>query len=740
MQPQERSLLARGLKFCPTPNTPDYSELHEDINEFCRKLRIKEFFHNKPVGVQQIVKAKSGWVPQSGRNPTLDCAISNIKRKGSPENNGNRHLSYSVRHNLKLREREAIGSLTNSDLIIKEADKGSAVVLMDRQFYILKIMDLLKDKDTYVEIPNNIDRQTINKIKKTVNKYKNNLTKEESKFLTNFEYRTSLFYGLPKVHKSTLIIQTVKDSNSEYICVPNPSDLKLRPIVAGPSCPTHRLSHLLDILLQPFLKLIPAYLKNNLEFLNTLPPTMKDSEIFITLDVVSLYSNISHDLGYEAIEYWVTKYNNGIERIPSNLILEGCMLVLENNSFEFNNTNYLQISGTAMGTKFAPNYANLVLGYLEHLLFYIIQTKFSISIAIKFRKRYKRYLDDVFIIWDKHDGEFEDVLDIMNDLNHKIKFTWDSRGDNATFLDIKLTKRNNAIITDIFYKETDTKQYLEFNSNHPRHVKNNIPFNLARRICTIVTEPQIREERLRELKDFLSQRKYPDGLISNGILKAMKMPLAELRSTDNCRDISKEVIPFITTHNPLIDDNYKYIQSNYEILQKNPETSDIFEQVKLIRGKRQPPNLKRLLTKARLPSDIPLGGVSTCNQPRCKLCEDIIVGDKFIFAKVGATFSIRSRMNCNVQNCIYVLCCNGCDKIYIGETTDFRSRVNLHRNHIKQNKGLGVSLHIHQCTQNTEPKFSIMPFYKVKSDNIAIRREKESFFIKKIKPDLNVDF
>lgn len=39
--------------------------------------------------------------------------------------------------------------------------------------------------------------------------------------------------------------------------------------------------------------------------------------------------------------------------------------VLEPNTFELNNKDFRQGSGTGMGTKIAPNYANLFMGELE---------------------------------------------------------------------------------------------------------------------------------------------------------------------------------------------------------------------------------------------------------------------------------------------------------------------------------------------------------------------------------------
>ena len=73
-------------------------------------------------------------------------------------------------------------------------------------------------------------------------------------YLVNFETKPNYFYGLPKIHKS---------EKNKITCEQNIShlsyDLKLRPIVASPSCQTHRLSNLLDILLRPLTKRMKIY-------------------------------------------------------------------------------------------------------------------------------------------------------------------------------------------------------------------------------------------------------------------------------------------------------------------------------------------------------------------------------------------------------------------------------------------------------------------------------------------------
>ena len=59
-------------------------------------------------------------------------------------------------------------------------------------------------------------------------------------------------------------------------------------------------------------------------------------------------------------------------KFNKNFIIEGVDIILNNNSFQFNNINYIQRLGTAMGTKMAPTYATLTIVYLEENLCEII--------------------------------------------------------------------------------------------------------------------------------------------------------------------------------------------------------------------------------------------------------------------------------------------------------------------------------------------------------------------------------
>ena len=81
-----------------------------------------------------------------------------------------------------------------------------------------------------------------------------------------------------------------------------------------------------------------------------MPPGM----LLCTLDIARLYTNIPHNEGIQSIKELLAIHSYIVE------LLE---VVLTNNYFDFNGKHYHQISGTAMGTKLEPSYANCTLNY-----------------------------------------------------------------------------------------------------------------------------------------------------------------------------------------------------------------------------------------------------------------------------------------------------------------------------------------------------------------------------------------
>ena len=45
-------------------------------------------------------------------------------------------------------------------------------------------------------------------------------------------------------------------------------------------------------------------------------------------------------------------------------------------------------------------------------------------------------------------------------------------GTSLAFLDIKISTEDNGLFTSVYYKPTDSHNYLLYSSSHPSHIKN----------------------------------------------------------------------------------------------------------------------------------------------------------------------------------------------------------------------------------------------------------------------------
>ena len=82
------------------------------------------------------------------------------------------------------------------------------------------------------------------------------------------------------------------------------------------------------------------------------------------------------------------------------------------------------------------------------------------------------------------------------------------------------------------------------------------------------------------------------------------------------------MIPYVTTFNPKNPEIYPNIKQVKSILQRNNELHEIFRGKVFLKSKRQPPNLKRMLTKAGLlKNQRRTSKFQKCNVPQCGLCK-----------------------------------------------------------------------------------------------------------------------
>ena len=125
--------------------------------------------------------------------------------------------------------------------------------------------------------------------------------------------------------------------------------------------------------------------------------------------------------------------------------------VLKNNYFEFNGKVKQQISGTAIGTKFAPPYACIFMNKVE--------TSFLETQEMK-PLVWFRYIDDVFFIWTHGQEKLDSFLEELNRCNSYLKFKYKSSKTSIPFLDVKVSLPNGDLFTDLHIKSTDRHQFL----------------------------------------------------------------------------------------------------------------------------------------------------------------------------------------------------------------------------------------------------------------------------------------
>ena len=275
------------------------------------------------------------------------------------------------------------------------------------------------------------------------------IDKHRKSYLTPSSPKPGIFYLLPKIHKLKL---------------PPPG----RPIVSQIGSPTEKISGYLDFFLQPFMQKIPSYIKDTGHFLHIIDNlgTIPENALLVTLDVTSLYTNIP--INEAKIAAAKALHNlRGCCPTPSNQqLIQLLDLILKLNIFTFSTGKellyFLQVVGIAMGTKVAVAIANIFMHYLE-------QNSILNNPELLKPFLFKRYIDDIFMIWTHGPEELKKFIKHINTIHPTIKFTADWSDSNIEFLDTKVTLSNRTLSTELYTKPTNAQAYLLRTSYHPRH-------------------------------------------------------------------------------------------------------------------------------------------------------------------------------------------------------------------------------------------------------------------------------
>ena len=452
-------------------------------------------FNNTPVQDQKLI---AGNKIRTAANSFLHKARQQLKL----------HSKQTIKNNKILHQLKK-----DKSIVITKADKGQAVVVMNRKEYTEKMMKILDDPKKFKLID---EDPTIKQEEKVVRKLRQLL---ERKFISEEEFKRyrptgsqpSRLYGLPKIHKDTI---------------------PLRPILSASGSFNYGISKLLLERLSS-LQEHPTVIKDPFEFLNELHSLdiYMNEHLIISFDVVNLFTEISLKQTTEIIlnEIYGTmcecmkvkkklSYDDSCSNCQDKINLKWLLdTATSETHFLFEGNVYQQEDGVSMGSCLGPFYANMCLNDL--IKEKLIQLKQAGVIY------FKRYVDDTFTIIKK-DADLKKILNILNSYHPNIQFTKEEEKNNSlAFLDIfitrRMTKMNTWFSTTIHRKDTFTGLILKYSSFVPFSYKRSAISSMIYRATKICSTYPLMHTELDTIKEIALGNGYPLPFIEKLIRKTL---------------------------------------------------------------------------------------------------------------------------------------------------------------------------------------------------------------------------
>ena len=583
------SALEKGLTFCPTPGTPDKSLIWEDFKEFHRRLELMQFFTPKETNTelnisQSIIDfmnenatdttTEQEYVPkehlyehihQKSRNKSKrrpnppNKTLDSFKRAFKMDLLQDKTLVNNI-PNLTKEEWKGINELKqNPHIVIKKADKGSAIVIMQTTDYLREGYRQLNDRNFYIKLKEDPTQSISDKICNVLTEMRQLklITEKTFDYLNIKNPKAGRFYLLPKIHKKQ---------------VPG------RPICSSIGHPMCNISKFVDAHIKDYVPQTKSYVRDTQHFISRLKELGKIPEgaILVTLDVFSQYTNIPNHEGILAVAAHLRKDRTKDPITPD--ILQLLKLVLHSMNFTFNDQHYLQTGGTAMGTGVDPNYANLFMD------------RFETNALKNWDKQplvWLRFIDDIYMIWTHGEDELNKFITYLNSIHEKIKFTHEHSTESINFLDttVKIDS-DRKLYTTLYEKPTDTHLYLHYSSAHHKLCHTKGPYGQFLRIRRICTKNDDFVHHGMKLMEYYLERGYPLKTLKKHMLRAAKFTQDELLVVKTKNTTDTPVM--ITTYNPSNPDVKKFITKNWNIIEHSNDCAQTFETKPIVGFKKLP--------------------------------------------------------------------------------------------------------------------------------------------------------
>ena len=543
---EQLKVLSYGPKFITSQHTgPNSVRLSRDLQKF--KCRIKRLYQawsynqERPncklqSTVQRLYRStQHGGLEREfhSGSPSLELTMSQLHLHIDSLLYQHNQRQVPVSHTHKVLNE--IKTLKKQHrLIFKRADKGGALVIMTAKQYTGKVLKHLQDNTTYHHLG---ATDPTSRMCASITNFLQRLAREglidtnTLSLLTPVanNTRSGLFYILPKIHKP---------------------DVPGRPIVSSCGSHTERMSAFVDDALKPLRKHIKSHVRDTQDFLQKISNVIiKEKSLLVTLDVSALYTNIEEPHGIEAVRSFVNKHKAIYKGPHISALADIIHMILSTNYFMFDDQYYLQISGTAMGTRFAPSYADIYMAEVEE--HYIMTQEYKPSLFL-------RYLDDIFLIWEHGDKLLNAFISGLNRIHTRLKFTATISTTNVAFLDLDVYIEGEKLKTDLYVKPTDVHNILPFFSQHSPTTKWGIIKAQSIRYLRIISDPNLLILRLYNLYLLFCAKGYPQRKTLSTIVNTYRTYSCKI-SKHKKRNLTQGNALMITPFHPSIKPTFKHL-------------------------------------------------------------------------------------------------------------------------------------------------------------------------------------
>ena len=460
------------------------------------------------------------------------------------------------------------------------------------------------------------------------------------------------------------------------------------------------------------MKTLPSYLADTRDMLKSLKMSIPQNAFLVSFDVESLYTNIPHEDGLAAMSFFLSTN----DEVPSEFLLSLTNFILKSNYFTFDEKWYIQIQGTAMGSAFAPNYANLFMGHWESQSIH----NRAASPLLKNVTFWKRYIDDIFMVFVGSEDELFQFKEYINGTHHTLKFTMEHSREQIDFLDLRISTDNEGNLqTTIFRKPTDRNTILHANSHHPRRMVDNIPYGQFLRLKHICSESADFQKKADEMSDRFKQRGYKAPVINTARNKTKQIQRETLLES-GIKETPDNRVTFVSEYSTSSQVVKNIIYKHWNTLKCDPNLKGISSSPPRFcfkRGKNIRDSVVSSMYKSPVISHANWLNTELCgNHPcgRCVHCSNTMNTKVFYHPQSGQEYKIRDFINCNTTHVIYMLKCP-CGKVYVGQTKrNLKVRIAEHKAAIRNgNMEYAIARHYKERNHGSTASLKFMGIEKV---------------------------